>query len=115
MEQKKEYYKGYEILAVHEKIILLDSNNVKNYYSYRITKNGKLLFTDNLNINGGNFTGLNNCILDAKLNIESINRMANDLKKYKKNISRNPFLHEKKINAIIKYHVELMKKVNASI
>jgi hypothetical protein len=51
---------------------------------------------------------------DAKKNIETIYRLANDGKKYKRWIKRNPSEYKKRMDAHWAYHKELYRKVMAS-
>lgn len=108
-----EDYKGCQIKATEE---VLKDENGKDYkfIQWFVTKMGKLVLSDIRTIDGNKLQSVNHAVNDAKKNIETIYRLANDGKKYKRWIKRNPLEYKRRMDEHRVYHKRLCRKVMAS-
>lgn len=83
-EIKEENYKGYKVVAQK------DGNRIEGI-SWSICKKGKSLF-DFRTIDGDKLQSVSHAMNDAKKNIDTFYRLANDKKKYNKRIKRSLLL-----------------------
>ncbi len=108
-----EDYKGCQIKATEE---VLKDENGKDYkfIQWFVTKMGKLVLSDIRTIDGNKLQSVNHAVNDTKKNIETIYRLANDGKKYKRWIKRNPLEYKRRMDEHRVYHKRLFRKVMAS-